>query len=145
MRELDPSVPLPKTFESAATATYYVVVGYDKELVLHWLRHFDRVGDRGYILYRISHFTDPDFNFMDYNHQFGLPESSMAQVYMQVSSRLNDWARSLELPYRYEVSLQEGYMGYQENNDSIPIIDQQRAPLTRNASLWKKLIALWRA
>jgi len=146
LRQLDPSIPLPGVFESAATDMHYVIVGYEQELpelVLYWFTHFTEEGDRGYRLYRISHFIDPSFNFRDYSYRFDLPEASMAQVYMHVFSRLNDWARLLELPYRYEVNLRDKYMGYQKNDDPIPIITREQAPLTRNVSFWEKLCARW--
>lgn len=144
LRQLDPTTPLPAVFEGAATDLHYVMVGYEQQLVLYWFTHFIQEGDRGYMLYRISHFIDPSFNFMDYSYRFDLPEASMAKVYMEVFSRLNDWARLLELPYRYEVDLRDEYMGYQKNADTAPILDKEEVPVSRNVSLWDKLRARWR-
>ncbi|AUD06484.1 hypothetical protein [Spirosoma pollinicola] len=144
LRQLDSSTPLPGVIESADTDLHYVIVGYEKELVLYWFTHFIQEGDRGYMLYRISHFIDPSFNFMDYGYRFDLPEASMAQVYMEVFSRLNDWARLLELPYRYEVELRDEYMGYQRNNDLSSILTTEDVPVVSNVSFWRKLWTRWR-
>ena len=144
LRQLDPTTPLPETIESAATDLHYVMVGYEKELVLYWFTHFIQEGDRGYMLYRISHFIDPSFNFMDYSYRFDLPEASMAKVYMEVFSRLNDWARLLDLSYRYEVELRDGYMGYQKNFDSSSITAKEDTPVASNVSFWRRLWTRWR-
>lgn len=143
LHQLDSTTPLPGVFESAATDLHYVMVGYEQQLVLYWLTHFIQEGDRGYMLYRISQFIDPAFNFMDYSYRFKLPEASLAKVYMDVFSRLNDWARLLELPYRYEVELRDEYMGYQKNFDSSPMKANERVPVVGNVSFWRRLWAHW--
>jgi hypothetical protein len=90
LHQLDPSTPLTAVMEIADTDWHYVMVSYeeDLELVMYWFTHFGQEGDKGYMLYRISHFIDPSFNFIDYGHQFNLPDASMVKVYMDVYSRL---------------------------------------------------------
>jgi hypothetical protein len=143
LRQLDPATPLPAVMESADTDLHYVLVGYDKDLVLYWFTYFIQEGDQGYMLYRINHFIDPSFNFMDYGHRFNLPETSMAKVYMDVFSRLNDWARLLELPYRFEVEVRDEYMGYQKNNDQAPILAKAKVYRVDKSSFWDRLWTGW--
>lgn len=143
LHQLDSTTPSPEAFESAATDLHYVMVGYEQQLVLYWLTHFIQEGDRGYMLYRISQFIDPSFNFIDYSYRFRLPEASLAKVYMEVFSRLNDWARLLELPYRYEVELRDDYMGYQKNVDSSPVKAKEMVPVVDNISIWRRLWTHW--
>lgn len=145
LRQLDPTTPLPAVFESTATDLHYVMVGYEQQLVLYWFTHYSQPGDTGYRLYRIDHLIDPTFNFLAYGHQFDLPEASMAKVYMEVFSRLNDWARLLELPYRYEVDLREGYMGYAKNLDPVTRLVQEKQPALSPISLWRRLWTRWRS
>ncbi|AUD06143.1 hypothetical protein [Spirosoma pollinicola] len=142
LNQLNPaSNPHPSVMEKMATdaEVHYIVVGYDEEMILYWFTYFLKVGDSGYRLYRITNFTGPAVNLLEYGHRFGLPESSMAAFYMDVFSRLNEWARLLDLPYRYEVELQDEYMGFEQVDKPSRIFPEPDTSPTRNRSFWRRL------
>jgi len=93
LHQLNPaSNPSPRMIETAATDVdvHSIIVGYDDQMILYWFTYFTTVGDSGYHLYRITDFTGPSVNLLEYGYWFDLPDSSMAAFYMDVFSRLNE-------------------------------------------------------
>lgn len=156
LNKVDPSTPTPDTFEQATTDLHWAIVSYEEEFVLYWLSHYIEAGDRGFVLYRFQHFVATPINFLDFGRRFKLPDESTAKIYLDVFSRLNEWAKLLELPHRYEVVLEDKYMGFQENFDKPLMVsdDNEAKPdtitLSENGlietktSFWRRLRAWWK-
>ncbi|GAB4043379.1 hypothetical protein [Spirosoma jeollabukense] len=150
LNKIDPSTPVPVTFEQATTDLHWAIVSYEEEFVLYWLSHYIEAGDRGFVLYRFQHFVANPINFLDFGRRFKLPDDSTAKIYMDVFSRLNEWAKLLELPYKYEVVLEDNYMGFQQNYDKLLMVSEDnKAPDTipssenglieTKTSFWRRL------
>jgi hypothetical protein len=141
LNQLSPaSNPSPRMVETAATDVdvHYIIVGYDDQMVLYWFTYFTTVGDSGYHLYRITNFTGPSVNLLEYGYLFDLPEASMAAFYMDVYSRLNEWAKLLELPYRYEVELRDEYMGFERIDKPDRALTDQAIPAISSGLFWRR-------
>ena len=63
----------------------------------------------------------------------------MAAFYMDVFSRLNEWARLLDLPYRYEVELRDEYMGFEQVDKPSRVFPEPETSPTRTRSFWRRL------
>lgn len=156
LNKIDPSTPVPATFEQAKTDLHWAIVSYEEEFVLYWLSHYIQAGDRGFVLYRFQHFVASPINFLDFGRRFKLPDESTAKIYLDVFSRLNEWAKLLELPFRYEVVLEDKYMGFQQNFDKPLIVADgneakpdtitlfENGPIETKTSFWRRLRAWWK-